>query len=115
LTKFANGQPVRAGTYVATIIMTAHAILFLLTYMIMGTSVRIVVPWKSIGKYVFASTATAVMLYLLPHPSTLTLTFGTVILGAATYAALLLAIDKEARTLVRSILQEMTKPWIYRA
>lgn len=115
LTRFANGQPVQAGTCVAIIIMAAHAILFLLTYFIMGTSARIVVPWKSIGKYVFASTVTAVILYLLPHPSTLALTFGTVIAGAAAYAALLLAIDKDARMLVRSILQEITKQWTYRA
>lgn len=115
LTQFANGQAVRAATYVAIIITVAHAILFLLTYLIMGTSVRIVVPWESIGKYVFASTVTAVMLYLLPHPSTLALTFGTVVLGAAVYAALLLAIDKDAGMLVRSILQEIRKQWTYRA
>jgi O-antigen/teichoic acid export membrane protein len=115
LTKFANGQPVRAGTYVAIIIMAAHAILFLLTYLVMGTSVRIVVPWKSIGKYAFSSTVTAVILYLLPHPSTLALTFITVIVGAAAYTALTMAIDKDARTLVRSILQEIRKQWTYRA
>ena len=109
LTQFANGQAVRAATYVAIIIMASHAILFLLTYLIMGTSVRIVVPWKSIGKYVFASTVTAVILYLLPHPSTLTLTFATVIVGAAAYTALMLVIDEDARTLVRSILQEIGK------
>jgi len=115
LTQFANRQPVQAGTYVAIIIMAAHATLFLLTYLIMGTSATIVVPWKSIGKYVFASTVTAVILYLLPHPSTLVLTFATVILGAAAYTALMMAIDEDARTLVRSILQEIRKQWAYRA
>lgn len=107
LTQFANGQAVRAATYVAIIIMAAHAIMFLLTYLIMGTSVRIVVPWGSIGKYVFASSVTAVILYVVPHPATLALTFITVVVGAAIYAALLLAIDKDARMLVRSILQEI--------
>jgi O-antigen/teichoic acid export membrane protein len=107
LTQFANGQAVRAATYVAIIIMAAHAIMFLLTYLIMGTSVRIVVPWGSIGKYVFASSVTAVILYVVPHPATLALTFITVAVGAAIYAALLLAIDKDARMLVRSILQEI--------
>ncbi|MGD0979478.1 MAG: hypothetical protein ABR962_10100 [Candidatus Bathyarchaeia archaeon] len=107
LTQFANGQAVRAATYVAIIIMAAHAIMFLLTYLIMGTSVRIVVPWGSIGKYVFASSATGVILYVVPHPATLALTFVTVVVGAAVYAALILAIDKDARMLVRSILQEI--------
>lgn len=107
LTHFANGQAVRAATYVAIIILVVHAILFLLTYIIMGTSVRIVVPWGSIGKYVFASSVTAVLLYVLPHPATLGLTIATVILGAAAYAAIALAIDRDARMLVRSILQEL--------
>ncbi len=107
LGQFANGQDVRAATYLAIIIAVAHAILFLLTYLIMGTSVRIVVPWGSIGKYVFASSVTAVLLYVLPHPATLGLTIATAILGAAVYAAVALAIDRDARILVRSILQEL--------
>jgi len=81
--------------------------MFILTYLIMGTSVRIVVPWRNIGKYVFASSVTAVILYVAPHPATLALTFITVVAGAAIYAALVLAIDIDARMLVRSILQEI--------
>jgi hypothetical protein len=87
--------------------MAAHAIMLLLTYLIIGKSVRIVVPWGNIGKYVFASTVTAIILYVLPHPATLALTFATVLAGAALYAALVLAIDIDARILVRSILQEI--------
>jgi O-antigen/teichoic acid export membrane protein len=107
LTQFANGQAVRAATYVAIIIMVAHAILFLLTYLIMGSSLRIDVPWGSIGKYVFASSVTAVVLYVAPHPETLFLTIVTAIVGVAVYVALALAIDSDARMLVRSILQEL--------
>jgi len=107
LTQFANGQAVRAATYMAIIIMAAHAIMFLLTYLIMGTSTRIVVPWGSIEKYILVSSVTAVLLYVLPHPATLALTFATVILGAAVYAALLLTIDNDARMLVRAILREI--------
>lgn len=107
LTQFANGQAVRAATYVAIIIMVAHVIVLLLTYLIMGTSLRIVVPWGSIGKYVFASSITAVILYVLAHPATLALTLIAVIVGAAIYAVLLLAIDIDARMFVRSILQEI--------
>jgi hypothetical protein len=107
LTHLVNGQAVRAATYVAIIVMATDAVMFLLTYLIMGTSVRIVVPWGSIGKYVFASAVTAVILYIVPHPATLALTFVTVVVGAAIYAAFLLAIDTDARMLVRSILQEI--------
>jgi hypothetical protein len=107
LTQLVNGQAVQAATYVAILIMAAHTVMFLLTYLIMGNSVRIVVPWESIGKYVFASAVTAFFLYVLPHPATLALTFATVIVGAAVYAALVFAIDKDARMLVRSILREI--------
>jgi hypothetical protein len=107
LTQFANGEAVRAATYVAIIIMVGHAILFLLTYLIMGSSVRIVVPWGSIGRYVFASSVAAIILYVTPHPATLGLTLATAILGVGVYAALALAIDNDARMLARSILQEL--------
>jgi hypothetical protein len=50
---------------------------------------------------------TATALYLLPHPTTLVATFAIVAAGAAVYATLLLAIDKDARRFVRSILQEI--------
>jgi hypothetical protein len=106
LTQLANGQPVQAAVYVATIIMVGHAIALFLTYIVMRTSVRIAVPWRSIGNYVLASTITAATLYALPHPVTLGWTFATLLTGAAMCAALLLAIDRDARMLVRSVLRE---------
>jgi O-antigen/teichoic acid export membrane protein len=107
LTRFANGQPVQAAVYVVGIIMVGHGVALLLTYIIMRTSVRIAVPWRSIGNYVLASTITAATLYALPHPVTLTWTFITLLTGAAMCAALLLAIDRDARMLVRSVLREI--------
>jgi O-antigen/teichoic acid export membrane protein len=107
LSQFANGQPVQAAVYAATIVMAAHVAMFLLTYLIMRTSVRIAVPWRSVGKYLVTSAVTAAILYALPHPETLALTFATVVAGAVIYAALLLAIDRDARTLLHLILQEI--------
>jgi hypothetical protein len=107
LTQYANQQPVQAAVYVAVINMVAHTAAFLLTYMISRTSVRIIIPWRSIGKYVLSSMVTAAALYLFPRPTTLVVTFAIVAAGAAVYATLLLAIDRDARRLVRSILQEI--------
>jgi O-antigen/teichoic acid export membrane protein len=107
LTQLANGQPAQAAVYVATIIMIGHAVALLLTYIIMRKSVRITVPWRSIGNYVLASTITGATLYALPHPVTLAWTFATLLTGAAMCAALLLAIDRDARMLVRSVLREI--------
>jgi hypothetical protein len=98
---------VQAAVYVAAIIMVGHGVALLLTYIIMRTSVRIAVPWRSIGNYVLASTITAATLYALPHPVTLAWTFATLLTGAAMCAALLLAIDRDARMLVRSVLREI--------
>jgi hypothetical protein len=98
---------VQAAVYVVIINMVAHSAAFLLTYMITRTSIRIIIPWRNIGKYVLSSIVTAAALYLFPHPTTLVVTFAIVAAGAAVYATLLLTIDKDARRFVRSILQEM--------
>jgi hypothetical protein len=107
LNQFANGQSLQAAIYLAIIIIAGHIATFLLTFLIVRKSVTIAVPWRSIGKYLFTSAITGAVLYALPHPETLTLTFATVIAGAAIYAALLLPIDNDARMLVRSILSEI--------
>ena len=73
----------------------------------MRNSARIPVAWVSIAKYVLASLIAAVALYLLPYPSTLFLTIAKTALGMAFYIGLLLVIDKQARNLVRLILDEV--------
>ncbi len=107
LTTFAPGQLVQAAVYVAAINMTARITMFLVLYTIMRKSVKVVVPWRSVGKYVFASTVMAATLYLLPHQTRILWTLVTAALGAGIYLALLLAIDKEARVLAVSIVQEI--------
>jgi hypothetical protein len=111
LTRYALGNPLQAAIYVTIINMGAHAATFIVLYIIMLGSVTIVVPWRSIGKYVFASAIMATVLYLVPHPTTILPTLGTVALGGAIYAALLLAIDSDARMFVNSIWQEIKKSW----
>lgn len=53
-----------------------------------------------------ASAIMGVVLYLIPHPTKLTLTLTTAATGRILYIVLLLAIDKKARILIKSILQE---------
>ena len=111
LTRFAAGNPLQAAIYVAIIIMAAHAATFLVLYIIMLGSVTIVVPWRSVGKYVLASAIMVAVLYPLPHPTTILPTLGTVAMAGAIYATLVLAIDSDARMLVNSIWQEIKKSW----
>jgi hypothetical protein len=107
LTTFAAGQPVQAAVYVTAINMTARIAMFLVLYAIMQRSVKVIVPWKSVGKYVFASVVMAATLYLLPHPTRIVVTLAAAALGAVVYMALLLVIDKEVRMLAVSIVQEI--------
>lgn len=111
LTRFAAGNPLQAAIYVAIINMGAYVAAFLVVYIITRGSVTIVVPWRNVGKYVFASAIMVTVLYLLPHPTTILPTLGTVAIGGAIYAAVILAIDREARILVNSIWQEIKKSW----
>lgn len=107
LTQFTGDSPVRAAFYVATINLVAHSIILLIQYAIMYSTVRIPIPWKNMAKYVLASAVAAAVLSVLPDTTTLTLTFATVLLGITIYAAILLAIDREARTLVGAIWDEI--------
>jgi hypothetical protein len=111
LTRFALGNPLQAAIYVTIINMGAHIATFFVLYIIMLGSVTIVVPWRSIGKYVFASTIMVTVIYILPHPTTILPTLGTVVVAGVIYAALLLAIDSDARMFVNSIWQEINKSW----
>jgi hypothetical protein len=67
------------------------------------------VPWISIGKYVFAGAIMGLTLYLTPHPTRFALVLATCVLGGIIYLALLTVIDKEARTLIKSILREVKR------
>jgi hypothetical protein len=97
----------QAAVYVAIITMTARFAMFLALYAIARKSVRVIAPWRSIAKFVFASAVMATILYLLPHPTKLTLTLGAAAAGAIIYLALLMLIDKDARMLVTSIWREI--------
>jgi hypothetical protein len=103
LTQIGFADAVQAVIYVVSINIVVHAITFAAMYGFMHKEVKIVVVWKSVAKYLLASLATAALLLFLPHTTTLTMTFGKVLLGAAVYVAILLAIDKDAKRLVKAI------------
>ena len=107
LTNFASGQAVQAAMYVAAITMTTRLAMFIVLYILVRRTLKVIVPWTSIGKYVFAGAIMGSALYLIPHPTRIALILVTAVAGGILYLALLLAIDKEARTLIKSILQEI--------
>jgi hypothetical protein len=102
-----SSNPVQAASYVTVIIIGVHATTFIWLYWTMRKSSRLTADWKSIGKYVFAAVLVAIMLFIIPETTTLTLTFGKVLAGLATYSVILLSIDAEARKLPPIVFREI--------
>lgn len=107
LVMLAKDQAITAAVYVGIIDTIARLVVFLILYAIIRKMVKLNIPWIDIAKYVFASTVMAVVLFLIPRPTRLYSTLGITAVGAILYFAVLIVIDKEARALFGSILQEI--------
>ena len=73
----------------------------------MRHSIKIPVAWKSIAKYILSALLMGSILFLLPTTTTLLSTIAKAIVGFALYVGLLLAIDAQARELLRLIWEEI--------
>lgn len=113
LTTFEFSQPWQAALYVTIINMTARFAMFLILCLVVRRSMKVSVPWKNIAKYLLAAVIMAIALYFFPQP-TLTSALATAAMGLAMavtggvlYLALLMVIDKDARSLIRVMLDEI--------
>lgn len=95
--------------YFATIILFTHIVMLAFVYTWTIRACRVTIPWISIGKYLFASGIAGVVVFLLPHPTTVMLTLATLTGGVGIYAAIALLIDKYARGLVVAILRQLSQ------
>jgi hypothetical protein len=109
LTNFAQNQPLQAALSVSIINSAARFIMFLILYVVVRKMIKIDIPWLSIAKYVVAAAVMGGVLYVIPHPTRISLTLVETALGGAIYLGLLFLIDKEARTLPTSIRQEIKR------
>jgi O-antigen/teichoic acid export membrane protein len=100
----ASNNLVLMAIFVTAITLAARSVAFIILYGVLRKSVRVKVPWKSIGKYVAASLVMALILFFA-HPVGRPLTLFFTGIGGMTYIVLLLVIDKESRTLARTVLQ----------
>jgi hypothetical protein len=107
LTMVVQDQPLLAALYIVIINASARFAMFLIQYVVVRGMVKIDIPWKSIGKYVFAAAAMGVILYMLPHPSSRLYTLAETGAGGLIYLALIMAIDKDARRLGRETLRKI--------
>ncbi len=107
LTLYASGNSVFAAVIVVGVNLVAHTVTLVIQYTMMRTSVPVIFPWTSTGKYVFASIITAIFLYFVPDTTTVSSTFAVVLAGGGIYASVLLTIDQDARKIVVAVWNEI--------
>jgi O-antigen/teichoic acid export membrane protein len=101
--------PLEASTYLALITLLASLAMLIVTYVIARKCIVFNFPWNGVSKYALASLVMAVVLLLIPHPTRLLMTAALTLLGAVIYLAILTFIDNEAKSLMKSILQEFMR------
>jgi len=107
LSNFARGLAFQAALYVAIINLVARFTAFVILYIVVRKMIKMHIPWKSIGKYVLAAAAMGIILYIIPHPTRTLTTLAETAVGGLIYLAVIMAIDKEARSLPSFVLKEL--------
>jgi hypothetical protein len=107
LTTHALHQPLVAAFSVCLVNSVVRFAMFLLLVIMVRGMLKIAIPWKSVLKYAFASAVMGIVLFLLPYTNRISTTLAWTAVGGIVYLAVLMAIDKEARRLPGSILQEI--------
>ena len=108
VTNLAKNDPLLIATYATGISTTAHLITLCILYYFLRRDAKVNIPWRSISKYVLASTIMAVILYSV-HPTSRSMTLIFTAIGGTLYISLLLLLDNETRVLVRQVWQTMRK------
>jgi hypothetical protein len=108
LMRVGSSDPVLSAAYLVIVLIAAQSVSFAALYGFMHKELMFKVAWLSIAKCVFGALVTAGVLLVLPQTTTVTTTFGKMLVGVVVYTALLYAIDIDARKLVRQIWEEIT-------
>jgi hypothetical protein len=98
-----------AATFVAATVFVIDIPLLYANYVIARKCTDFSMPWKNIAKYVAATAVMAAVLLIAPHPTRIFYTLATTLLGGVVYLLTLLSMDREARSLARSITQELLR------
>jgi len=107
LTTYAFHQPLVAAFSVCVVNSIVRFAMFLILVVMVRGMFKIAMPWRSIAKYGLASAVMGVVLFLLPYTNRISTTLAWTAVGGIVYLAVLMAIDKEARRLPKTILQEI--------
>ena len=98
-----------AATSVASIVLTIDIGLVIIRYVIARKSLRFEMPLKHIIKYVGAATMMTLLLYVLPHPTRLTVTVALTLIGGCVYFIILSIIDSESKAVIKDAIMELSK------
>jgi hypothetical protein len=109
LTTYALHQSLVAAFSVCLINSIVRFAMFLILVIMVRGMFKIAIPWRSVLKYAFASAVMGAVLFLLPSTNRISTTLAWTAVGGIVYLAVLMAIDKEARRLPKTILQEIRR------
>lgn len=107
LTTYALHQPLMAAFSVCLVNSIVRFATFLLLVILVKGLYKVVVPVRSIAKYSLASAVMGTVLFLLPYTNKISTTLVWTALGGLIYLALLMALDKEARSLPKAMIKEI--------
>lgn len=107
LTRYAQNLPFQAALFVGIANASARLAMFIVLLVILRKMVKISFPWRATAKYILAAGCMSAFLLLIPHVPMLSMTLLVTGAGGLIYVAVLTAIDKEARALPRTMLNEI--------
>jgi hypothetical protein len=100
-------QPVESALFLALVELAAGVVLLIIKYIIANRCLPLDFPRDAVVKYCLASAVMTVVLVVLPQQTRISLVFLTTLVGATTYFAVLVAIDREPREIIRLILKKI--------
>ncbi len=100
---------VDSALFVASIVLMVDLGLVIVRYVIAKKSLRFQMPLNHIMKFMGAAAAMALLLYVLPHTTRLTVTVGLTLIGGCVYFVVLSIIDSESRAVIKDAIKELPK------
>jgi O-antigen/teichoic acid export membrane protein len=107
LTQLYVDGPVTTAAAVVAVLIVVHLGTFVALAIRSRHSIHVPIAWRSITKYIFAAFLMGAALIVAPTTTTLLATIAKTIAGFALYTVILLAVDMQARELVRLVWKEV--------
>jgi len=107
LSVYSVNSPVDSALYAGQLVFIAEITLLVIRVILARKILAFTFPWKNLLKYSFASAVMATCLLVVEHPTRISATMLYITFGGIIYLIVLLAMDKDARELVKAILVEI--------